>query len=88
MKLYNHRDCPRFRKLEEDDMNANMQEIINIATTLPLQEKIILFNSIEKDVFEYKFNQLLEELNNPNISQESLLEEIESVRESRYKNSH
>lgn len=69
-------------------MNANTQEIINIATNLPLKDKIILFNSIEKDVFEYKFNQLLQELKNPNISQESLLEEIESVRENRYKNSH
>jgi hypothetical protein len=69
-------------------MNANTQKIVNIATNLPLQDKISLFNSIEKDVFEYKFDQLLQELNNPNISQESLLEEIESVRETRYKNSH
>ncbi len=70
------------------NMSISSDELINAAKQMPVAEKIRLFESIENDIFEFKFRQLVKELQTTAISQEEILAEVESVRAERYKNSH
>ena len=68
-------------------MNIDSEQIIDAATKMPLEEKLKLYDKIKDDILQYRFESLREELKETvSLSDEEILQEVESVRAERYKN--
>ena len=69
------------------NMTVNSEELIDAATKLPLEEKLKLYDKIKDDILGYRLEELRNELKETvTLSDEEILQEVENVREERYKN--
>jgi pheromone shutdown protein TraB len=68
------------------NMTINSEELIEAASKMPIDEKLRLFEKIQDDIFEYKFKEILDNLQTDQLSEEDILKEVEYVRSERYKN--
>jgi hypothetical protein len=83
--------CVIFRKFEK---TKNMQTLLQIDLTydqvlslvkqLPKEEKIMLSKELEKESFGDKLGKLLEVFKTDELSEETINEEVEIVRQQRY----
>jgi len=69
------------------NMTVNSEELIAAASKLPLEEKLKLYDKIKDDILGYRLEALRNELKETvTLSDEEILQEVEHVREERYKN--
>lgn len=69
------------------NMTVNSDELIDAASKLPLEEKLKLYDKIKDDILGYRLEELRNELKETvTLSDEEILQEVENVREERYKN--
>lgn len=68
------------------NINIETEQIIDAATKMTLEDKLKLYDKIKDDIFEYRFNEILDNMKTDEITEEEILQEVEHVRSERYKN--
>lgn len=65
-------------------MNLKFEQVLDLVRQLSPKEKVKLSNELEKDVKEKRLTSLMEAFDNPELSEEIILEEVEAVRTELY----
>lgn len=68
------------------NINIETEQIIDAASKMTLEDKLKLYDKIKDDIFEYRFNEILDSMKTSEITEEEILQEVEHVRSERYKN--
>ncbi len=68
------------------NMTINSEQLIEAAASLPLEDKLKLYDKIKDDILPSRLESLLAELKTDSISEEEITEIVENVRTERYQN--
>jgi len=66
-------------------LNLNLEQLISLIDQCNLEEKILLIRRLEAETFETRFKRLLARLRTDELSLPEITQEVESVRQERYR---
>ena len=68
-------------------LNIDSETLIDAVQKMPLEEKLKLYDKIKEEIMQSRFESLRKELKQTvTLSDEEIMQEVECVREERYKN--
>ena len=66
-------------------LNLNLEQLISLIDQCNLEEKMLLIRRLEAETFETRFKRLLARLRTDELSLPDITQEVESVRQERYR---
>ncbi|MBD3290749.1 hypothetical protein GF337_18225 [candidate division KSB1 bacterium] len=66
----------------------DLEQLKMLIDQCPIEEKVELIRFLEKETFEIRFRNLLEQLKTSEISMDEITREVEIVRQKRYERSN
>jgi len=66
-------------------LNLNLEQLVSLIDQCSLEEKILLIRRLETETFETRFKRLLARLRTDELSLPEITQEVESVRQERYR---
>jgi hypothetical protein len=69
-------------------VNMDSEQLINVASQMTIDEKLRLYDTIKSDIVKFRFKALLDKFQTNELSEETILKEVEDARSERYKTGH
>jgi hypothetical protein len=66
-------------------LSLNLEQLVSLIDQCNLEEKILLIRRLEAETFETRFKRLLARLRTDELSLSEITQEVESVRQERYR---
>jgi hypothetical protein len=66
-------------------LSLNLEQLVSLIDPCNLEEKILLIRRLETETFETRFKRLLDRLRTDELSLPEITQEVESVRQERYR---